>query len=114
MFFWLPYSEAVDAFSQDWSVEFNWLVPHTNLVIRTITHLIACNARDTLVVPKWASAASWPLLFDKDLRYRSYAMDVIEFRDAHGIYKHGANKNSIFGIEPFGTPVLAVLLDAKH
>lgn len=41
-------------------------------------------------------------------------MDVIEFRDAHGIYKHGANKNSIFGIEPFGMPVLAVLLDAKY
>jgi len=112
--FWLPYSEAVDAFSQDWSVEINWLVPPINLVIRTIKHLIACNARGTLVVPKWTSAAFWPLLFDKDLRYRSYVMDVIEFRDAHGIYKHGANKNSIFGIEPFGTPVLAVLLDAKY
>jgi len=50
--FWQPGSEAVDAFSQIWTFENNWLVPPINLVIRTIKHLIACRAKGTLVVPK--------------------------------------------------------------
>ena len=91
----------------------NWLVPLINLVIRCIKHLVACGDRGTLVVPKWTSAAFWPFLFDKNLKYRSYEMDVIEFIDTACIYEHGSNKNVIFGTESFSTPAIAVLLFAK-
>ncbi|XP_063446947.1 uncharacterized protein LOC134726472 [Mytilus trossulus] len=111
--FWQPDSEAVDAFSQVWTNENNWLVPPINLVIRSIKHIIACKARGTLVVPKWISAAFWPLIFDKHLIYQDYVKDVIVFKNTDGIYKQGSNKNTIFGIEPFGSQVLAVLLDAS-
>ena len=67
-----------------------------NLVIRAIKHLIACRAKGTLVVPKWKSAAYWPLIFNKNLEYWYYLRDVIEFKNTYGIYEHGSNKNSIF------------------
>jgi hypothetical protein len=30
-----------------------------------------------------------------------------------GIFEQGSNKDTIFGVEPFGTQILAVLLDAN-
>ena len=111
--FWNPGSSGVDCFTQDWKNDINWLVPPIYLVIRCIKHLIYCRAKGTLIVPKWKSAAFWPLIFSKGLIYQSYVKDVIEFRNTTGIYVKGSNDNTIFGSEPFLTPVLAVLLDAS-
>ena len=91
----------------------NSLVSPINLVIRCIKHLVACGARGTLIVLKWTSAAFCHFYFDKNLKYRSNVMDVIKIIDTACIYEHGSNKNSIFCIEPFLTPVMAVLPDAK-
>ncbi|XP_063442680.1 uncharacterized protein LOC134722976 [Mytilus trossulus] len=65
--FWNPCAIAVDAFTQDWSNENNWLVPPVYSVIRCIKHLIYCKAKGTLIVPKWKSAAYWTKIFDKNL-----------------------------------------------
>ena len=46
-----PGTEAVDAFSQDWSTENNWLVPPTVLIGRSLSHLRDCKAIGTLIVP---------------------------------------------------------------
>lgn len=111
--FWNPDSLAVDAFTQNWENENNWLVPPIFSVIRCIKHLIYCKARGTLIIPKWKSAAFWPLVFKKDLEYQSYVSDVIEFKEIQDIYVKGSNENSLFGSDQFETPVLAVLLDAR-
>ena len=111
--FWNVNTEAVDAFSQNWSGENNWLVPPIYAVIRTVKHVVACKAKGTLIIPKWTSAAYWPLIFSKHWSYHSYVKDVIEFKNATGIYVKGTNCSSIFGTEPFITPVVAVLLDAN-
>jgi hypothetical protein len=42
-----------------------------------------------------------------------YVKDVIEFSNTYGIFEQGSNKDTIFGVEPFGTHILAVLLDAN-
>jgi hypothetical protein len=42
-----------------------------------------------------------------------FMKDVIEFKNTTGIYVKGTNCNSIFGTEPFITPVVVVLLDAN-
>jgi hypothetical protein len=83
------------------------------MVIRAIRHLVACKAKGTLIVPKWKSAAFWPLIFSKNLEYKPYVKDVIEFSNTYGIFEQGSNKNTSFGVKPFGTQILAVLLDAN-
>jgi hypothetical protein len=64
--------------------------------------------RGTLIVPKWISAPYWPYIFDENLCYRTYVSDVLESKNTAGIFVPGTNPNSIFGKEPFITPVLAV------
>ena len=51
-----PGAEAVDAFTQDWSLENNWLLPPISLIGRVLNHMKDCKAVGTLVVPLWKSA----------------------------------------------------------
>lgn len=109
--FWNPESEAIDAFSQNWKDENNWLVPPISLVCKTISHVVKCRAVGVLVVPRWQSAAFWPLLFDDQFcAWKSYVKDVLEFCD-RDIFVHGQNKKSLFGSKYFKGSVLAVRLD---
>jgi hypothetical protein len=105
--FWNVNTEAVDAFSQNWYGENNWLVPSIYAIIRTVTHLVAYKAKGNLIIPKWT------LIFSKHWSYHSYVKDTIEFKNTTCIYVKGTNCNSIFGTKPFIAPVVAVLLDAN-
>jgi hypothetical protein len=111
--FWNPGSESVDCFCQNWRNENNWLVPPVNLIIKTIKFLVNSNARGTLIVPKWSSSPFWTFIFGKNLSYRDYVQDVIEFKNTENIFQQGLNKNSIFGSN-FRASVLAVKLDAEN
>ena len=53
---------AVDAFSQDWSKDNNYLVPPIHPITKVIDHLIITKSVGTLVVPWRPSAPFWPLL----------------------------------------------------
>jgi hypothetical protein len=110
--FWYPEYEAVDAFTQNWRFENNWLVPPICLVNRAIKHMIMCKGVGTLIIPKWPSGAFWTLLFDKNMKYRQCVVDVLEFEPNQRIFKHGLNTNSIFGSDRFDSRVLAVRLCA--
>lgn len=46
-----PGTEAVDAFTQDWSTENTWLVPPIPLIGRVLKHMSDCKAVGTPVVP---------------------------------------------------------------
>ena len=52
----------VDAFTQDWSSENNWLCPLACLIACAIHKLCECTACGTLIAPEWPSSYSWPLL----------------------------------------------------
>lgn len=67
--FWFPETEGVDAFSQNWHDENNWLVPPISLC-KTIRFMQACKAHGTLIVPKWPSSPFWTLLLDKNMIFR--------------------------------------------
>ena len=54
-------SEAVDAFSQDWSAENNWFCPPVSLIAKVLQQCAAQQARGTLIVPYWPSYF-WPLI----------------------------------------------------
>ena len=52
--FWNPGCEVVDAFSQNWSGENNWLVPPVYFIESTIRHLLASKAYGALIAPFWS------------------------------------------------------------
>jgi hypothetical protein len=57
--FWNPSSESVDALTQNWSGENNFLVPPLYYVVRAIKHLVYSKAIGTLIIPRWVSAPYW-------------------------------------------------------
>ena len=58
--FWAPDTEAVDAFTQDWSRDHNLLVPPIYLITKTIRYMEMCHARGVMVFPRWEAASFWP------------------------------------------------------
>jgi len=111
--FWNPGSEAVDAFTQNWFGENNWLVLPIYLVVRTIKHLVFYRGKGTLIIPRWISAPFWPFTFKKNLVYQDYVKDVLEFTETNRIYTKGSNPKCLFGSENFVATDLAVRLDAS-
>ena len=100
-----PHSECVNAFTSDWSSDFNWLCPPISLVGNAIKHLKFCNARGTLIIPEWPSAYYWPLLFN-GFTFRSFVTQTIIIAP----YYRSASDSSVFkGYPNFRT--LAVLID---
>ena len=87
--FWNPGCEAVDAFSQNWSGENNWLVPPVYLIASTVRHLLASKAPGTLIAPAWPSAPFWPLLYKSPTEFQPYVSEIRIFRDATKLLKLG-------------------------
>ncbi|CAC5379675.1 unnamed protein product [Mytilus coruscus] len=110
--YWNPTTSAIDAFTCNWHGENNWLVQPISLVSNCINHLVSCGAEGTLIVPKWQSAAFWPLIFKQNLEYACYVVDVLEFHEVERIFVAGNNLNSLFANGKFHGKVLAVHLNA--
>ena len=106
--FYTPGTAGCDAFTYDWSSEFSLLVPPVASVGRIITHLRLCEAKGVLVVPKWPSAAFWPLLWS----YKAAILDVLQVK-GQKILMQGMNENSIFGSNSFQGDMLAILMDFR-
>ena len=111
--FWNPSSEAIDAFTQNWSGENNFLVPPIYSVVRAIKHLVYSKTIGTLIIPRWVSAPYWLIIFKKHMQYQNYVTDVLEFAECDRIYVKGSSPYCIFGTEKIVSPVLTVRLDAR-
>jgi hypothetical protein len=77
-----PQTESVDAFTQDWSKDVNWLNPPWRLLPRVIDTLIRIPAPATLLVPVWPSQSWWPRLVSIASAVRLLPADACIFR--HG------------------------------
>ena len=55
-------AEAVDAFTQDWSRDNNYLAPPLRLIPRVLRYLRKCRAQAVLLTPRWPSQTWWPML----------------------------------------------------
>ena len=86
---WCQNTEQIDAFKCHWAGENNWLVPPPRLVCETIAKLKLDRAAGTLVVPKWQSAAYWPMI------YKLIAIDNCVDLGKHCVLP-GRGKNGIF------------------
>ena len=105
---WTPRSEAVDAFTQDWGNDMNWLVPPVRLVPRAIRHAERCSARGVLIAPLWKSAPYWPMLCVDDVNFQPWVTEVKVFERIEGILAMGDYKSSLLGSSKFKSPIIAV------
>ena len=60
--FAFPGCSGVDALSQDWRDENNWVCPPLSaIIVPSVRALSSCSSYCTLIVPQWPSAYFWPL-----------------------------------------------------
>jgi hypothetical protein len=107
-------TEAVDTFTQCWGKCNNWLVPPVRLVPKTISHLLHCKGRGTIVVPKWPSSPFWPLLFKKNFVHKDFISEVLEFSEGQDIFTKTEIDRSIFDSSRFKSKVLAVRIESNN
>ena len=106
-----PGAEAVDAFTQDWSPENNWLVPPISLIGRVLKHMSDCKALGTLVVPLWKSAYYWPLLSKDGTHLNSFVSHWLYLPNRPDLFVRGKAKNKLFGTKAFKSRCLALRVD---
>ena len=103
-----PGTEAVDAFSQDWSSENNWLVPPTILIGRSLSHMRDCMAAGTLIVPMWKSAQFWPLLCNDGVHLNPFVREWLFLPRRSDLFVKGRAKNTLFGNKALKSRCLAL------
>ena len=88
-------------------------MPPIYLISRTIFHIEVCGARGVLVIPKWFSAAFWPIVFPME-GLRPSVCQVVEFSDPSFVFASVRDgHNTIFCLFRFKSAVLALLLDGS-
>jgi len=106
-----PGTEAVYAFSQDWSSENNWLVPPTILICRSLSHMRDCMAVGTLIVPMWKSAQFWPLLCNDGVHLNPFVREWLFLPRRSDLFVAGRAKNTLFGNKVLKSRCLALRID---
>ena len=103
---------AVDALSQDWRVENNWLCPPVSMVVDAIRHALACCSIGTLIVPVWPSTYLWPLLKPRPCRFASFVADVVSLPKRSDLIIPGSGQKVFYRGKPsvfFGCPKFTML-----
>lgn len=93
---WVPGTEAIDAFDQTWRGELNWLVPPPKHIMSCLRKLASENARGTLIIPKWQSAPFWPFITDLQNEYKYFVKGALELPKSGAVCK-GKGNNGMFG-----------------
>lgn len=110
--FWNPGCEGVDAFTQNWQGENNWLVPPPSQIIRVWRHLKLCKAKGTLIIPLWKGALFWPCLCPDGVHLAKCVLDwvgVPEFSSA--ATTRGRTYNSMFHGERLQFKLIALYIN---
>ena len=74
-----PGTEAIDAFSQCWQGENNFLVPPVKHIPQVIQKITRGSCSGTLVVPLWQSAPYWPRLQLREYEFASFIKKHLVF-----------------------------------
>ena len=107
---WVPGTEGVDAFNQDWGNDINWLVPPPRLIVNCIRKMETDHAQGTLVVPKWKSAVFWPCLVNASNMFRKFIV-AQKLLPKHGVIHVGKGNNGVFGRDPLPFYMLALKIN---
>lgn len=104
-------SQAVDAFTVNWSLENNFFCPPVYLVPRVLHHARACTCKGTLVVPEWPSALFWPLLCQQGGGFHKFVVDVMVLPSSSELIVSGRSGANLFKNGMPNTNVLALRID---
>ena len=63
---------VVDAFSQDWGHDNDWICPPVCLLIRVVKHMELCKARGAVILPLWKSSCLWTLFCRDGVQRNSF------------------------------------------
>lgn len=108
--FWVPGTEAVDAFSQYWGRDKNWAVPPPRLVSACVEKIIREKAVCTLVIPLWKSSSFWPTIVDSNGTFRVDIKHVVNLSRIN-VVSPGKGNNGIFAKNPLSFDMLALHFD---
>ena len=109
-----PGTEAVNAFTQNWDGENNWLLPPVSQISRVIAHAGACKAVRTLVIPMWKSSYFWLLLCEDGRHWNAFVLDWVTFPKFKNLFIKGKAKNHVFGSKDLSFSVVALRLNFKQ
>ena len=66
---------VVDAFSQDWGHDNDWICPPVCLLIRVVKHMELCKARGAVILPLWKSSCLWTLSCRDGVERNSFVIE---------------------------------------
>ena len=108
--YWCKDTSGVNAFSYDWGKENLWLVPPPRLISQVLFHARKCKAVGILVVPKWQSAAFWPLIWDGKNWLAGITL-LLEYVKPTNFFQRGPFGNNVFSEQMFNSNVLVLKVD---
>ena len=73
--FCCPNTSGVDAFTEHWGGENNWISDPVSLIGAVFRHMKLCQATGTIFVPLWESAYFWPLLYPNGCHLAGFVHD---------------------------------------
>ena len=111
--FWNPGTEAIDAFTVNWSGENNYWCPPVHLIPRVLHHARACGCHGTIVVPEWTSAVFWPLVHDAH-NFRPFVVGVTCLPCGIDLLVTGKRGSSLFKDNVPNTNMLALRVEFAH
>ena len=85
-----PGTSGVDAFTEDWTNENNWICPPVSLIGSVFRRMKKCKATGTILVPVWRSAYFWPLLYPDGIRLAPFIKDYMVVKPYYT--SRGSNK----------------------
>ena len=106
-----PGTCGVNAFSQNWEFDNNWLCPPVYLTTKVVNHSRVCRATGTLVVPLWRSAHFWTIICDDGVHFSNFVHDWFILPQIPNLFVRGKAKNCLFGNGELNFMVLALRID---
>ena len=55
-------SAGINAFSNSWEADFNWVCPPVRLIPFVIKHIKCQKCEGILIIPRWPTAILWPII----------------------------------------------------
>eukprot|EP00111_Clytia_hemisphaerica_P009430 TCONS_00027673-protein len=110
--FFVPGSEAVDAFSENWSNEINYVVPPVDLIPEALKFILHSQCKGTLVIPLWKSAPFWSMI--RDEFYSRMLVESIIITKGREILEKPTNELIMLSPDKYRGSMIAFKFDSKN